>query len=172
MTSALVATAGSASANTYATISEAVAYQGDRPQVDDAWTAADPEDRERALLFATKLMDAKIEWAGWPTTPETQALQWPRTGLYDRLGNYLATDTIPTDLKHATAELAAHLLREQESIDAGIEGVSSFEIGPLSMSFRGSAAEKVISRMATSLLPAGWFVSIRGQSLSVPLMRA
>ena len=171
MTTALVATAGATTANTYATFAEAVAYHGDRPQPDDKWNGADPEDQERALLFAAKLMDAMIEWAGWPITT-TQAMLWPRSGLYHRNGTYVASDEIPAELKNAQAELAAHLLRQKETLEAGLENVDSFTIGALSVSFRSSAVEKFISNTATLLLPRGWFVGIVGQSISVPLMRA
>lgn len=121
---ALIATPGAATANSYATLSEADIYH----QVhlyNSAWLTADDWQREAALIWATRLLDEQVDWMGNLTTNE-QALRWPRSGVLDRDGcKYLDQSTIPLFLKTATAELARHLLgsdRTQER-SFGIQSV-------------------------------------------------
>ena len=78
--STLVATAKATNANTYATRAEANQYHEDRPAVGTTWASASNDQKDQALLWATKLMEALFDWTGYASTT-TQALGWPRMGL-------------------------------------------------------------------------------------------
>lgn len=169
----LVATAGAADANSYLTLAEANAYFETRLSA-DAWDNAD--DPERALMFATRVLDkmgqpykylifgdpqyyrTRPQWTGAPTTT-TQKLSWPRTGMLDANDNEIADTVIPQDLKDATAELALALLVSDRTLDSdiSIQGITSIKAGPVSLSFKDMIASKVMPDYVWSLMPPSWF---------------
>jgi hypothetical protein len=112
----LVATAGSGSANSYVTRANASTYLDARLNV-TVWTAASDEDKDRALISATRALDG-APWIGFRAS-DTQALAWPRTYAlkpdrpYDTGSDdiYFATTTVPQAVQDATCELALELLR-------------------------------------------------------------
>ena len=70
-----------------------------------AWTAATAPNKEKALVMATRLIDAEYQFAGWKTTEE-QALQWPGVLCLDPDGqDDLPSDAVPSALVKATCEL-------------------------------------------------------------------
>ena len=104
----LVATAGSATANAYATVAAGDTYFDERLQA-SAWTGESDEDvKERALIMATRQLDT-LDFVGFKNSTE-QALEWPREDAWDRDGEPYATDSIPTLIQHATFEVALDLL--------------------------------------------------------------
>lgn len=123
---ALDATAGGANANSYCTVAEADAYHATHLYA-SAWTEASTANKEKALIWATRLLDEQVEWHGYVYN-NTQALRWPRSMVADRDERYFFDNTtIPVFLKHATAELARHLLagdRTQER-SIGIQSVTA-----------------------------------------------
>src|SRR5215510_7168932 len=88
---ALIATSGASNANSYITQVEAAVYS---------------PAQEAAIQLATLQLDLYLAWQGTRTYP-TQALAWPRTGVfYHDTGMLIPPDTIPEWLKRATAEQA------------------------------------------------------------------
>ena len=77
----ITATAGSASANSYLTLAAADALvEGMVASTDVAkWTTGNDDTRNRALVTATQRLDRE-RFLGARAT-DTQALQWPRTGV-------------------------------------------------------------------------------------------
>jgi len=133
----IVATAGSASANSYCTVAEASAYN--EAHVSGAtWSDADPEDQKRALIMATRQLDAYLSWSGVATT-DSQVLAWPRTGMIDPVTeDVIGEDVIPQRLKNAVAEQARLLLvrdRSAES-DTDVSGIASITAGSVQIGFR------------------------------------
>jgi hypothetical protein len=122
----VVATAGAANANSYATLIEADSYHKTHLYNTD-WITADDWKKESALIWATRLLDEQVEWEGYVYNRE-QALRWPRSEVSERDARYYFDNTtIPTFLKQATAELARHLLagdRTQER-SIGIQSVTA-----------------------------------------------
>ena len=96
----LVATAGGLTSNTYCTQAEALTYH-EAHLYASTWTGATSANKDKALAMATRLLDEQINWYGWKSS-NNQALAWPRTGIYDKEGVSLASNTIPTFLKNAT----------------------------------------------------------------------
>ena len=120
----IVATAGSATANSYLTLTDANAIIEGLVEDDDvtAWSSATDDQKNRALYTSTIRIDRE-RFLGARAT-DTQALQWPRTGVRkpDTYVNTYAvgfpfcistdyfTDTeIPDLVKRAQAILAVYL---------------------------------------------------------------
>lgn len=157
-TSTLNATAGSATANSYATLAEANQYHDDRPAVGTTWEDADDTEKTKALLWATKLLDSNFEWYGLPTD-NIQILGWPRTGLTDyNQWNSLSWTTIPREIMWATAELARQLLVEDRAADSDIEtlGITSLRAGSIRLAFKENVTAKVIPDVVGRMIPAHW----------------
>lgn len=159
----LVTTAGDASANAYCTRAFATQFHEDRPQ-GAAWAALSPDDQDRAILWATKLLDALWDWNGVPVSL-TQALLWPRNGLMKRNGlEGVDPNTIPVELQQACAEFAKQLAAADRTADSQIEtlGVTSFRAGPVAFSFKEGVEAKTVPDAVVDLIPPGWGY-VRGQ---------
>lgn len=82
-----------------------------------AWTsysngAETANDKARALVAATDLLEL-IAWAGTRTAVAPgQPLEWPRSGVTDRDGNGIDSATIPTDVVNACCMLALAILQD------------------------------------------------------------
>lgn len=169
----IVATVGSASANSYVTKAEADAYFATRLYPESWDGAADPE---AALIMATRVLDMALSgqtyyeapsvnnrgqstagmlrtrpsWTG-EAASETQALAWPRTGMLNRNKFSIASDVLPRELKEATCELAYQLLKGDRTADndAAVQGITGIKAGSVQLSFKDSGIE------ATKVLPDG-----------------
>jgi len=121
------------------------------------WTDSDTDTQTIALIYATRLLDSMIEWTGAPTDASTQALRWPRTGMYDFDDNLVATDAIPTELANATAEFARQLIASNRAADNDVEtqGLTGLTAGAVSLQFK-AVTPKVIPDAVLHLLPASW----------------
>lgn len=115
MAPTLVATAGSASANSYITRADASTYLDAQMGV-ATWDAAADATKDRALIAATRELDT-LPWIG-DRTDGTQALAWPRLYAldpdrpYDADSDelYFASTVVPTRVQHATARLALYFV--------------------------------------------------------------
>ena len=122
------ATAGNASANSYITVAEADTYFDERLNV-SSWTSAGTDDKERALIAATRRIDQE-QYEG-EKVASGQSLKWPRYFATDEDGNEYATDAIPTLVEHATCELALKLLNDgavDPLMDTGLEEFKSANV--------------------------------------------
>ena len=113
----IVATAGSASANSFVTLAEYLAYLDGRLNATAA-TGAATADQNVSLVEATRELGL-LGWEG-SRTDATQALAWPRSFALnpdapvpdDSVSpGYFATTEIPQRVKDATCELALEFLR-------------------------------------------------------------
>ena len=143
------ATVGSASANSYLTLAEAQAIVDGMVEDDDsvAWESASDDQKNRALYTATQRLDRE-RFLGARAT-DTQALQWPRTGVRKpdtyvntyatgfpfRISDDYFTDTeIPDQIKRAQVVLAIYLNSNKDGIGlSGLEDYKSVSIGSLSV---------------------------------------
>ena len=138
----IVATAGAANANSYITLSDANDIVAGLVPDDDvvAWEAGSTSDdyRNRALYTACQRIDRE-RFLGARAT-DTQALQWPRTGVRKpdtyintyavgfpfRITTDYYTDTeIPDQIKKAQVVLAVYLQNNVSGI--GLSGLEDFE---------------------------------------------
>lgn len=127
------ATPKGASANSYSTQAAATIYFDERLNVTE-WTAAVSDDKDRALIMATRLLDEFFDWYEYKTDRTTpQALMWPRSGLYDREGIAIDPDTIPDPIFRATCEIALFLLKSDRLAEPDLlgQGFSKAKLGPM-----------------------------------------
>lgn len=117
MSVTLTYTPGGASDNSYVTLAEAEAYFANRlnSSVNGDWTndsAGTPrtdDAKKAALITATLRLDEEM-FRGKKVLI-TQALKWPRYGVYDEDGYWLDSTTIPARVKRATYITALELLK-------------------------------------------------------------
>ena len=145
----IVATAGAANANSYISLTEANELIEGLVADDDviAWEAGSTSDdyRNRALYTAAQRIDRE-RFLGARAT-DTQALQWPRTGVRKpdtyintysvgfpfRITTDYFTDTeIPDQIKKAQAVLAAYLNNNKDGLGlSGLEDYQNIKVGSL-----------------------------------------
>lgn len=122
----LKADSGAVDSNAYCTLAEANDYHSSRG-FNSAWTdEIDDLRKEMSIIWATRLIDAHFinqfigRRASW-----TQALCWPRWYSGDLESSLFADgrpidgQTIPKQIKDATAEFAFYLLSEDWSAGLG-----------------------------------------------------
>ena len=143
------ATAGGANANSYLTLSDAQAIVDGMVEDADvtAWGSATDDQKNRALYTATQRLDRE-RFLGARAT-DTQALQWPRTGVRKpdtyvntyatgfpfRISEDYFTDTeIPDQVKRAQVVLAVYLNNNKDGIGlSGLEDYKNVQIGGLNV---------------------------------------
>jgi hypothetical protein len=125
MSISIVATAGSASANSFVTEAEAIAYAALRLNLPSGWATVSgstcTENEKKALIEATRDL-SRLVYGGTRTT-SVQALSWPRSYALDpdtavdhQIDVYAGlpfydSATVPLRIKEATYELAFEHLR-------------------------------------------------------------
>jgi hypothetical protein len=178
MAIAIDATIGSATANSYITLADAQAIVDGMVEDADvtAWATATTDQKNRALYSATQRLDRE-RYLGARAT-DTQALQWPRTGVRKpdtyintysigfpfRITTDYYTDTeIPDQIKRAQVALAVFLNNNADALGlSGLEDYKSVSIGSLSVTpnvgFGAVGADKVppiMERYLTGLRMSG-----------------
>lgn len=175
MACAIVATVGGASSNSYATAAQADTYH--EAHVSGAtWTAATDDQKCRALVQATRQLDAYVEWDGYAAST-TQALAWPRTGLYDPNTEVdLPSDALPDELVWATAEQARHLLAGDRAAEstAEVQGVTRIAAGSVELEFAPTSGtrQSVLAPAAYQFIAQWGTQRQRGRGGPVALERA
>lgn len=153
---AIVATVGSASANSYLTLADAQAIVDGFVEDGDvtAWASATTDQKNRALVTATQRLDRE-RFLGARAT-DTQALQWPRTGVrkpdtyintyavgfpFRITTDYFSDTEIPDQIKYAQVVLAVYLNNNKDGMAlSGLEDYKSISIGSLSVTTAGASA--------------------------------
>ena len=124
------ATAGASTANSYASVAEADAYLAVRGDT-STWTALNTGQKESKLQWAAIYLDT-LTFKGTRST-STQALQWPRIGVWDRDGYTVASDAIPQALKNAQAEMAFQLVANDWTQGLGPVSNETLSVGSISL---------------------------------------
>jgi hypothetical protein len=134
------ATAGGADANSYITLSDAQdIIDGFVEDADvTAWGSATDDQKNRALYTATQRLDRE-RFLGARAT-DTQALQWPRTGVrkpdtyvntystgfpFRISEDYFTDEEIPDQVKRAQVVLAVYLNNNKDGI--GLSGLEDYK---------------------------------------------
>lgn len=170
----LIATAGAANANSYATVAEANAYN-DAQVNGGTWAALDVPSKNRALTHATRLLDDNIAWIGERATDQ-QALEWPRAWARNRSGNFYSEQEVPMQVKYATAELARRLTETGGSTGgaSGTENLKRLKAGPVELEFKDDAVIETPSAVPDDVFQMVRFLAVRasGEAVSrVPVYR-
>lgn len=170
----LDATAGGANANSYLTVAEFLAYLETAYELPESPSVLDDAP---LLGLATRTLNALYSgkrklvrpgsghayhlisptWTGVPATT-TQALPWPRIGMFDRNGNGIPSNVIPQALKDATAELARQFKVGDRTLDSdvSIQGITSVRAGSVAVSFKDMIETQVIPSAVLDLLVPSW----------------
>jgi hypothetical protein len=155
---------GKPDANTYALVADADAFHEGHLYA-TAWTGASTANKEKALVLATRLIDASYQFNGGKTK-STQALQWPREGAIDPdrlalaqnilstvLSSYFESDKIPKALVDATCEMAREVLVADRTDTPDGEGLSHVGlVGTVNVTFDKRDRQPIISRLAQAML--------------------
>ena len=107
---------GSATADSYLSVADCDTYWTNHG-APATWTAATTAEKEEALRMGTQYLDAVYctRWKGM-RYDDDQALDWPRSGVYDNDGWAIDSDEMPTQLLDATAEAAYRHLSETNGL--------------------------------------------------------
>ena len=155
---ALDATVGGANANSYVTVAEAAAYYLTH-LYSSAWTTLTNEQKEAALISATRVLDANQCFTGVPAS-ETQALVWPRAGMFNRNGVAIPENVIPTELKYAVFELALNLVAQNVTVMTSVQaqGLTKLKAGPVELGWAVASTESftVLGPNVVNFLVPSW----------------
>src|SRR2546423_13428868 len=129
---------GKVDANSYANAADGDAYH-DGHLYATAWTGATTGNKEKALVFATRLIDSLFQFNGGRTKAD-QALQWPRvqcpdpdkglrtvSALVPILDDFVHYNLVPKPVTDATCEMARELLIVDRTASAAGEGISALQ---------------------------------------------
>jgi hypothetical protein len=147
---------GLANANAYANAADGDAYF-DGHLYASAWTAASAENKEAALVFATRLIDAEYQFHGYSANA-AQSLSWPRQKcpdpdeLRDDDDGYLPSDAIPKQIRDATCEMARELLILDRTESPAGEGLKYRNVGSDQTGYDKSDTRPIISYVAQAML--------------------
>lgn len=140
--------------------------------VDNAlWPTTDAE-KEAALVEATRILDSQFDWKGLIAS-ETQALRWPRSGVYDADDRLISDSIVPKAIKDAVCSLAYYLVQNGGLKQAQGE-IKGLKIGPIDLKFaEGSETIGVPKYIARSLKSFGSFIGVvQGSAYSVDALRS
>src|SRR6266478_3114178 len=131
---------GKVDANSYASAADGDAYY-DGHLYASAWTAATTASKEKALVFATRLVDSQFQFNGYRVS-DRQGLQWPRWKCPDPDGGlalipirllprgmgYVDFNIVPKPVKDAACELARELVIVDRTASPPGEGIASTQV--------------------------------------------
>jgi hypothetical protein len=173
---------GRADANSYASVADGDLYHAGHLYA-TAWTAASDEQKEKALVMASRLIDAEYQFNGVQTM-DTQALSWPRYRCPDpdrdtvaritRLlmwDNWLPENRVPKNVISATCELARELLLADRTAAPVGEGLKFYNNGGTQTGYDKTDTRPVISGVSQAFL-AKFGSLVSAKSGAVRLVRA
>ena len=172
---------GKVDANAYADLADGNAYH-DGHLYASAWTAATDSQKTIALVMATRLIDAEMQFNG-SRANVSQALQWPRelcpdpdnvsvplSVLVPMPSGYVPYNTVPKVVVQATCELARELLIADRTLAPPGEGLKYFNNAAVQSGYDKSDTPAVLSRVALVMV-AKYGSQIRAKSGVVKLIR-
>jgi len=157
---ALDATLLSATANSWVTLAESLAYFGDRADAEDFTGALTPAQEK--FLVTSCLRLNQEEYVGSRQTA-AQSLKWPRHEAYNFLNDeYTPPGTVPSQMKRAQIELALHLSKNDDALDE--DELKQFS----SMALPGGLRFELREQRSSGDLPAHVQRELRGLWVSAP----
>ena len=151
---------GKVDANSYANAADGDAYH-DGHLYASAWTGASSDDKDKALVMATRLIDSQCQFNGGRTKAD-QALQWPRVECPDPdkgrrtasvliplLDTFVPYDQVPKPVVDATCETARELLVADRTAAPPGEGIDSTQSAESSSSDDGTNKASASSSSGT-----------------------
>lgn len=143
------ASVGTPTANSYVLVAEADAYF-EASFGRSLWAPATPEDKATLVVNASRALDSFMEWAGYKAS-QTQSMEWPRTGTYDKAGFAYASDAIPMPVKFAVYELAYYML-SNGGLNFAEQSVDRVKVGPVDVEFTKGGVDSGIPKYVEALI--------------------
>lgn len=158
-----------AGANSYVSLADCRAYAAARAlslPVDDA-------DLEALLVSAMDYLEGlRARYQGAKANPETQALQWPRTGVYID-GVAFSETAVPKELKDAQSRLACEKFAGVDILPTSTGPfVSEETVGPLTTKYsadQGNGLQPTITAVDALLEPL--FSNAKAAGLAIRTVR-
>jgi len=152
----LDATVGGATANSYVTNAEAVAYMGTHLYA-SAWLALPSAEQDTSLMMATRLIDTSVCFVGTSATT-TQALRFPMVGLVTPTGAVVPSDVIPVAVKDATSELARLLATTDTTApnEAAAQGLTNLKVASVELGFKDDIETNSVPTTVRAMFPPSW----------------
>lgn len=143
-----------------------------------SWMEMDEYQKQQVLVHGTQLFDDYVYFPCHPTQKvhQSQALNFPRYGVYNQDGYQVGSDSVPEFVKRATTTLGASL-GAADLLAEPIRGITSATVGPLSVTFDENYGHKpnVIPRSIGGIV-APYCGVVRGSGSvgirAIPLYRA
>ena len=169
--------------NTYISLADAETYFEGRLHADN-WDTAATGDKNKALVHAARMIDRYVRFIGWKTE-DTQAMEWPRAGIYYDGSKYWSDvsyqiewevysvddDSIPKELKYAQCEMALTLLAGDIQALPDTAGYSEISVaGAVSLVVDKSDRVKMVPDHVMKMI--SHFGTLSGNSATVNLARA
>ena len=164
---------GRPDANSYASAADGDAYF-DGHLYASAWTAATTANKEKALVFATRLIDSQCQFNGVRTTTD-QALQWPREDCRDPdagddVDGLVENNVVPKLIIDATCEMARELLIADRTVAPAGEGISATWTDTGGTKYSKWDTRPIISHVAQAML-SKFGALVRSRADAVRLIR-
>lgn len=166
----MITTAGDVNADSYVSVEEADSIV--ESSVDRSAWPEDDEDKEAALIEATRIIDSQFRWVG-VIASDTQALRWPRSEVYDLDGRLYPNTVIPRPVRIAVTNLAYFLIKSN-GLNMVDSGVTRMRVGPIDMTFgEDSATIGIPGYIVRSLSAFGAYVGVsNGGIINVNAIRS
>lgn len=145
----LIATVGASNANSYITVARGTTISEDTIGT-FAWTTATTDNRERALITATRYLE-QLQWIGTRATT-TQSLSFPRDGL--TCGEKVYSDTIiPPEVEIGCFDLAEAFLDNANLLGATSKSNGELIPGIPNASLRSARLDVIAVEFKETLAP-------------------
>ncbi|MGZ4971688.1 MAG: DnaT-like ssDNA-binding protein [Limisphaerales bacterium] len=145
---------GLATANSYANAADGDAYH-DAHLYATSWVSATTANKEKALVFATRVIDSQYRFHGVRAVAG-QALQWPRSDCPDPDAApdasgiaVFASNQVPAALINATCEIARALLATDRTGAAPGEGIDTTQTSASSATKNGTTSSSASNSSMT-----------------------
>ena len=158
-----------ATANSYVAVTVADDMIATNIHGETAWDALSFSDKERTLVWGTRILDYHTRWFGTKTVDDSP-LRWPRTGVVDRDGILIDANTIPQQLQFATAEMARFYAKEDRTLDRDQDGLESLTADVIELVFRKNYKLPRVPAIMTYLIQGFGAIS-SGKPRFVPIIR-
>ena len=145
----VIADVGASNANSYVLVAQADSYFSDSFGR-SMWANATQENREAAVITASRSLDMYITWEGQPATT-SQSMEWPRNATYDKTGRSYLNTIIPGPVKFATFELAYYIL-ENNGLSFEQQAVDRVKVGPIDIEFTPRSVDAGIPSFVENLI--------------------
>ena len=127
-------TGTNAAANSYVSVEDADDIITTNIHISDSWDALTVSQKERLLVWASRYLDTQTRWKGYKTVDDSP-LRWPRQGVCDRDDIEIDANTIPNQLKVATAEMARYLIDVDRSVERDTDGLERVKADVVEIEF-------------------------------------